>query len=369
MTANMRVLDHDKQEHRKRKVLQTVIQKYVHTGKPVGSNAIASSGRLGLSSATVRNILSELKKEDLITHPHTSAGSVPTDKGYRIYVDSLIELQRLAVQEEQKIRKEYESRTQEIEDLMSQTSKMLSSLSHYTGFVMSPKLDKNKFAHLELVPLGDRKILAAMVTESGLTKQFLLRPEIEIPREQLRKISRIMNQNFQGSTLEEVQNHMTERLEQVQEQHKNLLSLAQEIGQEIGRMAANELYVEGTSNILSLPDFSKTEEIYDFFKLIEEKKILTQVFERELLDFAAQSFSNGTHPTESKRVNVRIGSENTVKALKNLSLVSATYQLPDRTVGVLGILGPKRMEYSKMMALVNYVSQTMGKFLKEFEKI
>ncbi|OGR86512.1 MAG: heat-inducible transcription repressor HrcA [Elusimicrobia bacterium RIFCSPLOWO2_01_FULL_60_11] len=365
----MRALEHDEQEHRKKKVLQTVVHEYVRSGKPVGSNAIVTTGRLGLSSATVRNILSELEKEDLITHPHTSAGRVPTDKGYRLYVDSLIELQRLAVQEEQKIRKEYESRTQEIEVLMSQTSKMLSSLSHYTGFVMSPKLEKNKFAHMELVPLGERKILAAMVTESGLTKHFILRPDAEIPREQLRGISRIMNESFQGSTLQEVQLNMTERLEQAREQYKNISSLAQEIGQEIGRLSASDLYVEGTSNILSLPDFSKTEEIHDFFKLIEEKEMLAKVFERELLDNSAESFPAGTHLKESKRVHVRIGSENTAKGLKNLSLVSSTYQLPDRTVGVLGILGPKRMEYSKMMALVNYVSQTMGRFLKEFEKI
>lgn len=365
----MRALDHDEQEHRKRKVLQAVVHEYVHTGKPVGSSSIVSSGRMGLSSATVRNILSELEKEDLITHPHTSAGRVPTDKGYRIYVDSLIELQRLAVQEEKKIRREYESRTQEIEVLMSQTSKMLSSLSHYTGFVMSPKLEKNKFAHLELVPLGERKILAAMVTESGLTKHFLLRPETEIPREHLRGISRIMNESFQGCTLQDVQRNMTERLEQAREQYHSIMSLAQEIGQEIGRLATNELYVEGTSNILSLPDFSKTEEIHDFFKLIEEKEMLAKVFEREIMDVASESFPPGAHLKEGKRVNVRIGSENAVKGLKNLSLVSSTYQLPDRTIGVLGILGPKRMEYSKMMALVNYVSQTMGKFLKEYEKI
>ncbi|OGR83823.1 MAG: heat-inducible transcription repressor HrcA [Elusimicrobia bacterium RIFCSPLOWO2_01_FULL_54_10] len=365
----MRALQHDEQEHRKRKVLQSVIHEYVRTGKPVGSQVVAASGRLGLSPATVRNILSELEKDELITHPHTSAGRVPTDKGYRSYVDSMIELQRLAVQEEQKIRREYESRMKEIEGLMSQTSKMLSTLSHYTGFVMSPKFEKNKFAHLELVPLSDRRILAAMVTESGLTKHFVLRPQEEIPREHLRGIARIMNQTFSGETLETVQLQMTDHLEQAREQYRHVMSLAQEIGDEISRLTAKELYVEGTSNILALPDFTKSEDIQDFFKLMEEKEMLAKVFERELLDNAPESFSNGAHLKAGKRVNVRIGSENSVKALQNLSLVSSTYQLPDRTVGVLGILGPKRMEYSKMMSLVNYVSQTMNKFLKEFEKI
>lgn len=366
----MRALNHDELDQRKRKVLQTVIHEYVKTGKPVASNIIASTGHLGLSSATIRNILSELEKDDLITHPHTSAGRMPTDKGYRAYVDSLIELQRLAIQEEQKIKKEYETRTREFEDLMSQTSKMLSSISHFTGFVMTPKLEKNKFAHMELVPFSDRRILVAVITESGLTKNFIIHTRTEIPREQLRGIARIMNQSFQGATLQEVQLHMEERLEEAHEQFRTVMDLAQEIGDEIKNLSATSLYVEGTSNILALPDFTKTEEIQDFFKLIEEKEMLTNFLEKELIQHVDESFPSDPHlkPKKTKRpVNVHIGSENPVKAMQNLSLVSSTYQLPDRSVGVLGILGPKRMEYPKMIALVNYISQTMSKFLREFD--
>jgi len=364
----MRALNEDEQDQRKRKVLQTVIHEYVKTGKPVGSSSIASSGRMSLSSATVRNILSELEKEDMITHPHTSAGRVPTDKGYRAYVDSLIELQKLAVQEENRIHREYQTHIQQIEDLLSQTSKMLSSLSHYTGFVITPKLEKNKFAHMELVPLSDRRILVAMITESGLTKHFIVRPNSEIPREHLRGIARIMNQSFQGSTLQDVQKKMTDRLEQAREQYKSIINLAQEIGNEIQKFSQNELYFEGTSNILSLPDFSKTEEISGLFKLIEEKEMLSKVFERELMENVNESFPAETHLNGRKAVHVRIGSENTAKALQNLSLISTTYQFPDRTVGVLGILGPKRMEYPKMISLVNHVSQAVDKFLKEYDK-
>ncbi len=361
----MRALDNDELDQRKRKVLQTVIHEFVRTGKPVGSNSITISGRLGLSSATVRNILSELEKENLITHPHTSAGRIPTDKGYRSYVDSLIELQRLAIQEEQRIHREYENRIKEIEDLMGQTSKMLSSISHYTGFVMTPKLEKNKFAHMELVPLRDHQILVAMITESGLTKHFIIRTEAEIPKEHLRGIARIMNESLQGATLENVQKKMLDRLEQTREQYRSVMTLAEDIGEEIGKLSASALYLEGAANILSLPDFSKTDEIQDLFKLIEEKEMLTKVFEKEL---TAESFSGTQHLKGRKQVQVRIGSENPIKALRNLSLVSTTYQLPDRTVGVLGILGPKRMEYPKMIALVNFVSDAVDKFLKEFEK-
>ncbi|MBI4218466.1 MAG: hypothetical protein HY610_05060, partial [Elusimicrobia bacterium] len=146
----MRALDQEELGQRKRKVLQYVIHEFVRTGKPVGSQSVASTSRLGLSPATIRHVLSELEKEDMIIQPHTSAGRVPTDKGYRLYVDSLVELQRLAIQEQTRIQNEYEARVREVEDFMNHTSRMLSTLSHYSGFVMTPKWDRNIFSCLEL---------------------------------------------------------------------------------------------------------------------------------------------------------------------------------------------------------------------------
>ena len=364
----MRALDKEELEQRKRKVLQFVVHEFVRTGKPVGSGAVAQAGRLGLSPATIRNILAELEKEELIDHPHTSAGRVPTDKGYRLYVDSLVDLQRLAIQEQTRIHAEYESRIRQIEDLMSQTSRMLSSLSHYTGFVMAPKLDRNNFSHLELVPLDGRRILVAMVTESGMTKHFIISTDLEIPREQLRSISRMINQNFAGRPLKEVKTGILEKLEGLQQGYKDLVSLAREIGEELQKVSSSaDIYLEGTSNILALPDFSKTEELHDLFKIMEEKQMLSHLLESELPHVSAVRKASEA-PSGASKVNVRIGSENQMKALQNLSVVSTTYHLGGNTVGVLGILGPKRMEYSKMISLVDYVSQIVNKFVKDFEK-
>ncbi|OGR83382.1 MAG: heat-inducible transcription repressor HrcA [Elusimicrobia bacterium RIFCSPLOWO2_01_FULL_64_13] len=366
----------DEQEQRKRKVLHSVIHEYVRTGKPVGSHSIVTTAHLGLSSATIRNTLSQLEEEELITHPHTSAGRVPTDKGYRAYVDSLIELQKLAVREESRIRGEYETRIQEVEDLLSQTSRMLSSISHYTGFVMVPKIEKNLFSHLELVPIGNNRVLVAMVTDTGMTKHFVLNLGGEITRERLRTISRIINQNFEGRTLQEVQESITQRLEEAQREYREIISLAKDLGQEIRKISMSSIYLDGTSNILALPDLSSTGDIRDLFKLIEEKEMLSKILEDDFLaesDEAAAGAPDrkdqgkrrrkGQHP----QVHVRIGSENPIKAMRNLSLVSSTYRLSDRTVGVLGILGPKRMEYPKMIALVDFISLTVNRILKEFE--
>ena len=194
----MRALNDEELEQRKKKVLQFVIHEYIKTGKPVGSSAIASASRLGLSPATIRHVLSDLERQGMILQPHTSAGRTPTDKGYRGYVDSLIELQRLAIQEQSRIHQEYEIRMREIEDVLSQTSRMLSSLSHFTGFVMAPKLERNIFSHLELFHLDNRKVLVAMITESGMTKHFIVPTGVELPREALRQVARMINQSFQG---------------------------------------------------------------------------------------------------------------------------------------------------------------------------
>src|SRR3989338_1303337 len=381
----MRALNQEEIEERKKKVLQYVIHEHIRTGKPVGSHSISNTSRLGLSSASIRHTLFELEKSGMIAQPHASAGRIPTDKGYRLYVDSLVEMQRLAVQEQVRIQTEYEARIKEVEDFMSQTSRMLSTLSHYTGFVMTPKWEKNIFSCLELVPITNKRILCAMITESGLAKHFTINTQIEIPKEHLRKIARIINQNFQGSALENVKLKLVECLENLQEETKEIFSLAREIGEEIKKFSSGEIYLEGASNILSLPDFSGAADLQNLLKVIEEKQILTNILEHEILeDQKSQNSkeqiktknlndrlrtkSEHSEPKKIGRVHVRIGSENLNKALQNLSVISSTYQLADKTVGVLGILGPKRMEYPKMISLVDYVSQMVNKMLKELEE-
>ncbi|MBI2118079.1 MAG: heat-inducible transcription repressor HrcA [Elusimicrobia bacterium] len=381
----MRALNQEEIEERKKKVLQYVIHEHIRTGKPVGSHSISNTSRLGLSSASIRHTLFELEKSGMIAQPHASAGRIPTDKGYRLYVDSLVEMQRLAVQEQVRIQTEYEARIKEIEDFMSQTSRMLSTLSHYTGFVMTPKWEKNIFSCLELVPITSKRVLCAMITESGMAKHFTINTQIEIPREHLRKIARIINQNFQGSTLENVKLKLVECLENLQEETKEIFSLAREIGEEIKKFSSGEIYLEGAGNILSLPDFSGTADLQNLLKVIEEKQILTNILENEILEDQKSQNSKEQIKTKNlnerlqtksehleskkiRRVHVRIGSENLNKALQNLSVISSTYQLADKTVGVLGILGPKRMEYPKMISLVDYISQMVNKMLKELDQ-
>ena len=199
----MRILSTTEQEERKGKLLQAIVHHYIKTGKPVGSAFVAEQGWLELSSATVRNVMADLERESYLTHPHTSAGRVPTDKAYRFYVDSLLELQRLAQMEEERIRKDYEARIREIEGLMLSTSRTLSVLSHYTGFVMSPAMDRARLRHVELIPLDDRRVLAVLVSDTGQVKHRLVVFEKPFVLERLPSLKRMLNEQLQGRPLAE----------------------------------------------------------------------------------------------------------------------------------------------------------------------
>ena len=370
----MRALDQSEQEQRKRKILQYVISEYIRTGKPVGSQALAASSRIDLSSATIRNVLMDLEKEGMITHPHTSAGRIPTDKGYRFYVDAIVEMQRLAAQEKVRIQQEYEKRMNEIEGLMSQTSRMLSSVSKCAGFVMTPKFDKNIFTFMELVPVGGSKILVVMVTESGMSKNFTIKVQKQISRENLRNIAQRINQSCQGYSLQEVKNILVEKIKTIEESYRDMLSVVKEIGEEISKFSVNEIYWEGTSNILALPDLSQSDDIYSLFRRMEEKETIAHLLEEQAHQMESEIFNekqgrkNGGKNKLVTRVRVQIGSENPLKELQNLSVVTSTYKINDRTVGLLGIMGPKRMQYDKMISLVDYVSQVVNQMLREFEE-
>src|SRR5262245_38114231 len=163
----MRTLDPKTAEDRKRRLLQAVIYHYMRTGKPVGSQVIVDKYNFGMSSATIRNMLFDLEKEGFLIQPHTSAGRIPSDKGYRHYVDSLLEVQSLAQAEEERIRKEYAARSKELEDVMISTSRMLSSLSKYTGMVLSPRLDRSLLRRLQMIPLSNSQVLTVVVSQTG----------------------------------------------------------------------------------------------------------------------------------------------------------------------------------------------------------
>jgi len=346
----MRTLHPTTQENRKRRLLQAVIYHYVRTGKPVGSQVIVDKYNFGMSSATVRNLLLELEKEGFLVQPHTSAGRAPTDKGYRFYVDSLLEVQTLALEEEDRIKKEYSARAKELDELMISTSHMLSSLSNYTGMVLSPRLDKTLLRRMQLVHLGGPQILVVVVSESGLIRHRVVNVNRLISPERLTFISDRLNERLAGLPLSEVRTQILDHIESVEQEQADAMDLARDLAREAFDLQPQtaDVYIEGRDKIISFPDIDDYQQLTGLMKIIEEKNLLADVLAKAM---------------KKDGLSVKIGAENLRPELRGVSLVSSTYKMGDNTVGVLGIMGPRRMEYGRMMSLVEGVARIMNQMM------
>ena len=346
----MRLIDPTTQESRKRKLLQAAIYHYVRTGKAVGSQIIVDKYNFGMSSATVRNMLVQLEKEGYLHQPHTSAGRIPTDKGYRFYVDSLLEIQSLAGAEEERIRREYSTRSKELEDMMVSTSHMLSSLSKYTGLVLSPRLDKSRLRRLQLIPLGASQILVVIVSETGLIRHRVVHLDKPLSQTHLTLISSLLNERLKGLPLAEVRTQILHHIEAIQREQAEVFSIAKDFSRQVFDLndRDSDVYIDGREHIVSFPETDDYKQVSDLMHLIEHKNLLSTVLEKAM---------------KKEGVSIKIGAENSQPELRGVSLVSSTYKLADQTVGVLGILGPKRMEYGRMVALVEGVARIMNQML------
>ena len=333
-------------KERKNKVLHAVIHEYIKTGKPVGSTVLEKNYNFNLSPATLRNLMAELEKEGYLTHPHTSAGRIPTDEGYKAYVNSLVELQRLAVEEEERIKKEYEKKTKEIDSLLSQTSKILSGLSNYTGFVMAPNSKTNLIRNIELVQLSSEQILVVLLTRSGIVKNKVI--NLNTDSKNLYELKKFLNNKLRGLSLDEAGRRIVTEVQKYQNKQKDLFKLAEYISSAIDSIK-DDIYMDGTSNVLGLPDFNDFESARSLVKLNEDKE--------RLIEIIGEDFK------ESNGVKVQIGGQGKIADLKDLSVITTSYSYGNKIIGVLGIIGPKRMEYEKMMALVKSVSKVVNGLL------
>jgi heat-inducible transcriptional repressor len=346
----MRTLDPKTAEDRKRRLLQAVIYHFMKTGKPVGSHVIVDKYNFGMSSATVRNMLMDLEKEGFLIQPHTSAGRVPSDKGYRLYVDSLLEVQSLAAADEERLRKDYTARSKELADVMISTSRMLSSMSNYTGMVLSPRLDKSLLSRLQLISLSNSQVLAIIVSQTGLIRHKVLPLSRPIAPDRLGTISEMLNERLSGLPFSEVRTQILHHMEAIEQEQSDTLALARELVREAFDLKSveGEVYVDGQENIFSFPDLGDFGELSGLLKVIEHKNLLSSVLEKTM---------------KKEGLSIKIGTENTRPELRKISIVSNTYKMPDQTVGVLGIMGPRRMEYGRMIALVEGVTKIVNQML------
>jgi len=354
----MRQLKPEVVQERKRHLLQWIVHYFIKTSKPVSSALIAEEAGLDLSSASIRSILQELENDGFLHQAHTSAGREPTDKGYRFFVDYLSGVQRLAASEKERIEEQYNSRVSELDTLLSETSRLLSRVSHGAGIVLSPHMGRQSIKRLELLPLGGRNVLGVLITDSGLVRHWPIQLAFAPSARQVNMLNRFLNENIRGVSVDKAQNMVMAKLSQMEREFAELTSLAGELLTEVGRVASPEsIYVEGADNILSQAEqFGDLKTVQSLMRVIGEKDRLAGMLEKELKDDPAAT-----------RVRVRIGAESGLPELRNASVITHVYRHGDRVLGVLGVIGSKRMEYSRMIGLVDFVGRLVEARLKEWD--
>jgi heat-inducible transcriptional repressor len=365
----MRVLKPEVAQDRKEKILNWVVYNYVSTGRPVSSELIAEEGRFNVSSATVRNILKELEEGGYLYQPHTSGGRIPSDKGYRAYVDNILKMQRMAANEKDRMEREYDRREEQLDGFLKNTSRMLADMSKWAGFVMSADMELDSVKRLDLLSMGPKSVLSVMFAHSGLIKHAAFTLEHSAEKGAVKVLSMRLNRRLRDLPIADLPQIIFKEF-LPHERDKGLEELLRKLVEYFRGLSKSQdaLYLEGLSRIYSNLEAGNMEDLRNVARLLEEKDKFSGLLRERLRDCATKTKSLAV-PGKRHVVDVTIGSENSLKEFKNFSLVSSYYCMNDKAVGLVGILGYKRMEYPRMISLVDTVSSMMEDMLGEWEKI
>jgi heat-inducible transcriptional repressor len=333
-----------------RKVLELIIMDYICSAEPVGSRTICKRYGIQLSPATVRNVMADLEDLGYLWQPHASAGRIPTDKAFRFYIDEILAVQSLNQTEREKIRREYRISQYDIPEMMRETSRILSGLSNYAGVILTPKMASTIFKHIQFIRLSVDQILAIFVTSTGAVQNRIIQMENNLSQDELDRISRYLNEMLEGLTLAQVRRRILKEMEGERIAYDNLMKQALKLGHRaFNRQEEKELYIDGKMNILDEPEFADVEKMKSLFRAFEEKSFLITLLDKCLA---------------GEGVQITIGSESELSEMDGCSLISAPYGRLDRTSGILGILGPRRMNYSRVISLVEYTAQLLTEILE-----
>ena len=334
-------------EAREQEILKAIVQDYIATALPVGSRTIVRRHGLRMSAATVRNVMADLADLGLITQPHSSAGRVPTDLGYRFYVDSLLTTQSPTPAERELIGGGADDGN--VTTLLANSSRVLSGLTQHVGMVTAPFLGDPTFKHIEFVPLGGRRILAILVSRSNYVQNRVFRLDHDLSEHELQRVSRYLNDKLEGLTLREIREHAARELRTTKEIYYQLLMEAVRQDHLSSDDAARLLFLEGTSSLLELPEFGDIEQARELLRTLERHHNLLKVLD-EVMD--------------ADGVQVFIGAETPLGERLDCSVVAINYGVEGRLLGAIGVIGPRRMDYSRVISLVQYTSQVVERKLR-----
>ena len=330
-------------DDRAKLLLKALVERYIADGQPVGSRTLSKASGLELSPATIRNVMSDLEELGLIASPHTSAGRIPTNRGYRLFVDTMLTVQkgelltqRLAPDQPQKV--------------IANAANMLSSLSHYVGVVMAPKR-ASVFRHIEFLRLSEKRVLLIMVSPEGDVQNRVIFTEADYSQSQLIEASNYLNAHYAGMAIEQVRLRVKQELVNLQSEIASLMQAAVQMSSEAMSEDEGDVVISGERNLLSVSDFSSDMgNLRQAFDLFEQKTQLMR-----LLDVSSQADG----------VRIFIGGESQFVPMQVLSVVSASYEVDGHVVGTLGVIGPTRMPYERMIQIVDITSKMVGNALSQ----
>jgi heat-inducible transcriptional repressor len=348
-------------------ILSAIISEHLVTGEPVGSKTVAEkfSNAYGWSSATIRNVMGELEDAGFVEQPHTSAGRIPTDKGYRFYVDNLLGVLSLTDEDLRLINAEL-GKNETPDRVMERTSQLLSALSRNVGIVVSPSLANDRLQHIEFVNLSDRRILVVMVSAPNIVHNKIIRLEETLAQEELDRTARYLNAEFGGKSLSVIRAEILRLMHEEKTLFDKLLQTAIILcSQSIESEDLGEVYVDGASNIVAKPDFSSFERLRELLRTFEEKSRLVQILNECIARGDAGGAIGG-----GGGVQIVIGREIIAPSLQNCALITAPYRIGNGgggggATGTLSVLGPTRIEYARMVSLVSYVARMLENLLED----
>ena len=338
-------------DERKMKILRAIIQDYIATAEPIGSRTIARKFDLGVSSATIRNEMADLEELGLLEQPHTSAGRIPSDAGYRYYVDRLMEPSELAEDLEIPIKEAMSNKIMEIKDVVAQTSKFLSQFTSLTGIVLTPQLSKgtSRFYQMHFLNFQPGKAIMVIGKEDGSVEHHVIDVGENATLGELQQMAEVFNQRLRGRSFDQIRRTLLHEIYNEVSKQRRLLDNAMDL---LGLMLEEteekeQVFVGGTLNMLNQPEFRDLDKVKNLFTMLEENSNLVKLF----------------NIGRDKQLSITIGQENVLQEFKHCSLVSASYKVNGEIVGSVGVLGPTRMDYDKVVAIVGFMTKTLSEIL------
>ncbi|HEY1043094.1 MAG TPA: heat-inducible transcriptional repressor HrcA [Telluria sp.] len=332
-------------DSRAQTLLKALVERYIADGQPVGSRALSKISGLDLSPATIRNIMADLEEMGYVASPHTSAGRIPTPRGYRLFVDTLLTVQHI---DESSVEARMRLQPQQPQRVIANAAQMLSSLSQFAGVVMSPRRE-SAFQQIEFLRLSEKRILLVIVDPRGDVQNRLLLTDVDYTPSQLIQSANYINQNFAGLSFDEVRNRLGLELRQLRDDMGRLMQAAVQAGSEAMQENTDDMVISGERNLLSAPDLSTNmASLRQMFDMFEQKTGLMQ-----LLDVSSKASG----------VQIFIGGESNLVPMDEMSVVTAPYEMNGRIVGTLGVIGPTRMAYERVIPIVDITAKLLSNAL------